>query len=210
MNRKRKARTLPAPTVYVVDDDLTIRILLGEVFKAAKLMVETYACAEDFLVAYRPENCGCLLLDIMMPGMNGLELQEVIAAQGNTTPVIFLSASNEVRVAVTALKAGAIDFIEKPVEPKVVLKRVKNAMELDQRNRNERFQHPQIEQRIKVRAPREREVMEWIVRGKPNKTIARILGISTRTVELHRGKVIDKMHAISTADLLQMVLKAKK
>lgn len=199
---------IPEPAVYVVDDDLIVRILLEKVFQAADIRVETYASAEDFLVTYSPDNSGCLLLDIMMPGMSGLELQDVLATQSNKTPVIFLTGSDEVQVAVRALKGGALDFIEKPVVPKVVLNCVNNAMELDMRNRYERLQSSQIEQRITLLTPREYEVMKWIVRGKSNKMIARILDISRRTVEVHRRNVIEKMQANSVADLVQMALKA--
>lgn len=199
----------PEPTVYIVDDELIIRSILEDIFDAANLPVATYASAEDFLLAYSPENPGCLLLDIIMPGMNGLELQKALSALGNNTPVIFLTGSGEVPIAVEALKAGAIDFIEKPVEAKTVLNSVKNAMELDLRRRYERLQRSQVEQRIALLTPRELEVMNWVVQGKSNKMIARILDISSRTVEVHRKKVIDKMQAGSMADLVQMVLTAR-
>jgi FixJ family two-component response regulator len=199
----------PEPTVYIVDDELIIRSILEDIFDAANLPVATYASAEDFLLAYSPENPGCLLLDIIMPGMNGLELQKALSALGNNTPVIFLTGSGEVPIAVEALKAGAIDFIEKPVEAKTVLNSVKKAMELDLRRRYERLQRSQVEQRIALLTPRELEVMNWVVQGKSNKMIARILDISSRTVEVHRKKVIDKMQADSVADLVQMILKTQ-
>ena len=200
----------PEPTVYIVDDELIIRSILEDIFDAANLPVATYASAEDFLLAYSPDNPGCLLLDIIMPGMYGLELQKVLTARGNNTPVIFLTGSGEVPIAVEALKAGAIDFIEKPVEAKTVLNSVKKAMELDLRRRYERLQRSQVEQRIALLTPRELEVMNWVVQGKSNKLIARILDISSRTVEVHRKKVIDKMQAGSMADLVQMVLTARQ
>jgi len=200
----------PEPTVYIVDDELIIRSILEDIFDAANLPVATYASAEDFLLTYSPDNPGCLLLDIIMPGMNGLELQKVLTAQGNNTPVIFLTGSGEVPIAVEALKAGAIDFIEKPVEAKTVLNSVKKAMELDLRRRYERLQRSQVEQRVALLTPRELEVMNWVVQGKSNKMIARILDISSRTVEVHRKKVIDKMQAGSVADLVQMVLTARQ
>jgi FixJ family two-component response regulator len=199
----------PEPTVYIVDDELIIRSILEDIFDAANLPVATYASAEDFLLAYSPENPGCLLLDIIMPGMNGLELQKALSTRGNNTPVIFLTGSGEVPIAVEALKAGAIDFIEKPVEAKTVLNSVKKAMELDLRRRYELLQRSQVEQRIALLTPRELEVMNWVVQGKSNKMIARILDISSRTVEVHRKKVIDKMQADSVADLVQMILKTQ-
>ena len=128
----------PEPTVYAVDDDVVARIMLEQVFKAADLNVETYASAEEFLDTYNIDNCGCLLLDIMMPGMDGLELQEALAERGNETPVIFLSGADDVKTAIQAFKAGAVDFIEKPIDPKQVLSSVRRAMALDLRSRYER------------------------------------------------------------------------
>lgn len=201
---------IPEPTVYAVDDDLVTRILLEQIFAAANLNVETFASAEEFLESYSPENRGCLLLDILMPGMDGLELQRSLKKKGNTAPVIFLSGSDEVRVAVEALKGGATDFIEKPIVPKVVLECVQKALELDHRNRYERMHRAEIEQRISQLTLREAEVMRWIVRGKSNKAIASLLDISIRTVEVHRKNVIKKMKASSVVDLVQMVLKAQR
>lgn len=200
----------PEPTVYIVDDELIIRLILEDIFNAANLPVETYASAEDFLLTYSPDNPGCLLLDIIMPGIDGLELQKALTARGNKTPVIFLTGSGDVPIAVEAMKAGATDFIQKPVEADTVLKCVNKAMALDLRRRYERLQRSQVEQRITLLTPRELEVMNWIVRGKSNKMIARILDISSRTVEVHRKKVIDKMQAESVADLVQMVLKTRE
>lgn len=141
-----------------------------------------------------------------MSGMSGLELQEVLFAQDNYTPIAFLTGSADVPMAVEALKAGAVDFIEKPFEPEAVLQSVKRAMELDLRNRHERLQRSQIEQRFTLLTPREHEVMKWIVQGKSNKAIARILDISVRTVEAHRKKIIEKTQATSLAVLVEMFL----
>lgn len=196
---------LHEPTVYAVDDDLLTRILLENIFQAANLRVETFSSAEEFLATYNPKNTGCLLLDILMPGMDGLELQEKLTEQGNQTPVIFLSGSDEVRIAVQALKAGAVDFIEKPIQPNVVVGCVQKALELDQQNRYKQLQRTQIKQRITLLTPREAEVMKWIVRGKSNKVIGRILTISSRTVEVHRKKVLEKMQADSIAELVNMI-----
>jgi FixJ family two-component response regulator len=201
---------LNEPTVYAVDDDLLTRILLENIFQAANLKVETFSSAEEFLATYSPKNTGCLLLDILMPGMDGLELQEKLAEQGNQAPVIFLSGSDEVRVAVQALKAGAVDFIEKPIQPNVVVGCVNKALELDQKNRYRQLQRSQIKQRITLLTPREAEVMKWIVRGKPNKLIARILGISPRTVEVHRKKVLEKMQVDSVVELVNMISEVER
>jgi len=196
-------------TVYAVDDDPIVHILLEALFEGANIPVETYSSAEEFLVAYSPDNPGCLLLDIVMPGMSGLELQKVLAVHDNNPPIIFLTGAAEVQMAVEALKSGAIDFIEKPVQPAVVLDCVKNAMGVDLQSRYERLQKSHITQRIMLLTPREHDVMKWMVRGKSNKNIARILSISSRTVENHRKKVIDKMQANSVIDLTTMLIQAE-
>ncbi len=194
------------PTVYAVDDDAYTRAALEQIFHTADLPVETYASAEEFLVTYSPANRGCLLLDMLMPGMDGLELQKHLISKGNLAPVIFLSGSDRVGTAVSALKAGAVDFIEKPIESTEVLRAVGSALELDQRNRFKRLQQAEIDNRITQLTRREAEVMKWIVRGKSNKLIARILDISTRTVEVHRRNVLGKMQAESLAELVQMAM----
>ena len=198
------------PAVYAVDDDLLTRILLEEVFASANISVETYASAEDFLPSFSPDNSGCLLLDIMMPGMDGLELMSKLTDMGNRTPVVFLSGADEVATAVQALKAGAVDFIEKPVNPERVLRCVNHAMALDLQNRYQQLQRTQVEQRIAQLTAREAEVMKWVIRGKSNKMIARILKISSRTVEVHRKKMYDKMCADSVADLVKMALSVEE
>jgi len=194
------------PTVYAVDDDLFTRTLLEQIFNSADLPVETYASGEEFLASYSPGNRGCLLLDMMMPGMDGLELQRQLASRGNNTPVIFLSGADQISTAVSALKAGAVDFIEKPVEPAEILSSVNKAFTLDQQLRYKRLQEAEIEHRLTQLTRRETEVLKWIVRGKSNKLVARILDISTRTVEVHRRNVLSKMQAESVAELVQMVM----
>ncbi len=201
--------SLPEQKVYVVDDDIIVRILLEEVFQAAQLPVETYASAEEFLLSYHSDLCGCLVLDNLMPGMNGIELQEVLAAHGNKAPVIFLTGAGDVSIAVRALKGGALDFLEKPVEPRRMLSCVTEALELDRKNHLKRLEGLEARQRIAQLTPREYEVMEWLVQGKPNKAIAQILGISSRTVEIHRKKVFEKIQANSVADVVQLFLLAR-
>lgn len=195
-----------AAAVYAVDDDEFTRTLLEQVFSSADIPVATYASAQEFLDVYSPANAGCLILDMIMPGMNGLQLQQALTERGNETPIIFLTAAEEISTAVSALKAGAVDFIEKPIVPEKLVDCVGKAIELDKQLRFKRMQLAEIDHRLASLTRREAEVMKWIVRGKSNKLVARILNISTRTVEVHRSNVLSKMQAESLAELVQMVM----
>jgi FixJ family two-component response regulator len=196
--------------VYVVDDDEIIRNILKLILEQENIRVRTYGSAEQFLLEYKIANAGCLLLDIMMPGMNGMELHRVVTALGNISPVIFLTGAADVGVAVEALKAGAMDLIEKPPEREVVLDRIAKAMALDLHNRRRLLETQDIRRRFERITPREQEVMDGIVRGLANKSIARNLGISSRTVEVHRKSIIEKMRAESLADLVRMAIVIKQ
>jgi FixJ family two-component response regulator len=198
------------PTVFAVDDDPLVLQLLEQVFAGASINVETFESATDFLQRYSPDNPGCILIDMMMPGMSGLELQETLIARNNHTPVIFLSGAAKVQFAVEALKAGAVDFLEKPIARDDLLQRVEQAMQLDMENRYKRLQQTNIELKIGLLTPRESEVMTWLVRGHSNKAIARTLGISSRTIEVHRRNIIDKMEARSIIELAEMVSELQK
>tara|TARA_R110001599_G_scaffold325504_1_gene537723 strand:- start:98010 stop:98615 length:606 start_codon:yes stop_codon:yes gene_type:complete len=197
-------------TVYVVDDEPDIRELLREIFATAGLKVKTFASASEFLPTYSPDNHGCLLLDMNMPDMDGLELLQALDGLGNQTPVIFLTGAGTVGNAVDALKAGAMDFIEKPVVMANLLSCIRRGLDLDLKRRYERLEAMQINQRFEQLTARESEVMSWIVEGKANKMIARLLGISSRTVEIHRRNIIAKMQASSIADLVKMDLAIRK
>ena len=162
------------------------------------------------MLTYSPENPGCLLLDIGMPEINGLELMEALIARGNRTPVIFLTGNATIANAVEMLKAGALDFIEKPPQIDLLLSCVRKALEVDLQRRYEQLQFSDIDQRLKRLTAREREVLTWITEGKSNKMIARILDISSRTVEIHRANILNKMQAQSVAELVKMELTAKE
>lgn len=192
--------------VYVVDDEQDICNLLRDFLATAGLSVKTFTSGKEFLATYDQDRPGCLLLDISMPGMSGLEVLEELKSRGCMTPVIFLTGSGNVSTAVEALKGGAIDFIEKPPRLEALLNCVRNALSVDLQGRYERMQRLDIEHRIELLTPRETEVMRWLVEGKSNKMIARILDISSRTVEIHRKNIIDKMQANSVADLVKMNL----
>lgn len=196
-------------TIYIVDDDPIIRNVLDAIFSPESINVKLYPSAEKFLLDYDSSNAGCILLDIMLPGMNGVELHEVIAALGNRAPVIFLTGTAEVSVAVERLKAGAMDFITKPFNRESVLSTVKSALEVDLQAQSARLKNRDVIERFSSLTPRELQVMEGLVKGLPNKSIARNLDISSRTVEVHRKNLIDKMQAKSSADLVVMWIDIK-
>ena len=193
------------PTVFVVDDDEAVRRFLGGLIASVGLRVEAYASAREFLDAFEPGAPGCLLLDIRMPGMSGLELQKELAEREVRLPVIILTGHGDVQVAVHAMKAGAVDFIEKPFNNELLLDRIQKAVAESVEADGVRVQHDEITSRIKLLTPRERQVMDLVVAGETNKGVARRLDISEKTVEIHRAKTMEKMRAKSLADLVKMV-----
>ena len=198
------------PIVYIVDDDPTIRDVLEVIFTSQNIAVKLFASAEEFLLDFDSDNPGCILLDIMLPGMNGIELHKVIAAFGNRVPVIFITGTAEVSIAVERLKAGATDFITKPFDRATVLNTVKGALEIDAAARKNRIRHQDVIARFQRLTPREIEVLQEVVKGLPNKSIARNLGISSRTVEVHRKNLMEKMKAKSSAELVMMWVDMKQ
>ncbi len=195
----------PEPTVFVVDDDQAVRRFLCGLIASVDLRVEAYASAREFLDAYEPGRPGCLLLDIRMPGMSGLELQKELAERAIGLPVIILTGHGDVQVAVHAMKAGAVDFIEKPFNNELLLDRVQNAVAESVEADSTRVRRDQIMGRVELLTPRERQVLDMVVAGETNKGIGRRLDISDKTVEIHRAKVMEKMQAKSLADLVKMV-----
>jgi RNA polymerase sigma factor (sigma-70 family) len=197
-------------TVFVVDDDPgvrnSIRFLLGTV----GLVAETFPSGDEFLEAYDPARSGCLVLDVRMPGMSGLDVQERLHALGSHLPIIFITAHGDVPMAVGAVKAGAMDFIQKPFREQELLDKIQHALEADSRIRSERRDLTEIQARLDSLTPREAEVLELVVAGKPNKRIARALGISQRTVEIHRARVMEKMEVRSVSMLVQLAMKARE
>lgn len=197
----------PEFTVFVVDDDADVLEAVDFLLHSVGLKVETYASAKEFLEAYDPLQPGCLVLDVRMPGMSGLELQERLEALESTLPIIFLSAHGDVPIAVHAIKAGAVDFLEKPFRDQELIDKVQDAIEVNARLRRDLAERNRIAGRIDALTPREREVMELVVQGKTNKAIASELGLSQRTVEIHRARVMEKMRAESLPELVQMVIR---
>ena len=198
------------PTVFIVDDDAAVRDSLKFLMRSVGHAVETFASAQEFLDAYRDDRPGCLVLDIRMPGVSGLELQEQLVERHSIVPIIFITGHGDVPMAVEAMQAGAMDFIQKPFRDQDLLDRINQALEKDAGNRQALRESNAIRERLAALTPREREVMDLVVHGKANKVIAGDLDLSQRTVEIHRARVMEKMQAASLAHLVRMVLEVEK
>ncbi|MCK6395256.1 response regulator transcription factor [Zoogloea sp.] len=196
----------PEQIIYLVDDDEALRDSLAWLLESQGFKVAAFASAEEFLKAWRPEFNGCLLLDVRMPGMSGLELHERLRAQYSTLPIIFITGHGDVPMAVAALKKGAVDFIEKPFNDTELLRLVSQCLVTEQEHRARRRQDAEVSRRLDQLTQREREVLDLIIAGKLNKQIADVLGISIKTVEVHRARVMEKMAAQSLAELVQSVM----
>jgi len=197
------------PTVFVVDDDAAIRDAIRFLMRTAKLNVETFETAEEFLAQYRAAWPGCLVLDVRMPGMSGLDLHAELQARNITLPVLIVTGHGDVPMAVRAMKAGVADFVEKPFNNDELLQKVKICLQADADFRQEQAQHSEADQRIASLTPREREVMDLLVQGKRNKVIAAQLGISSRTVEAHRSKIMEKMNVTSLSEVVRIALEGE-
>jgi RNA polymerase sigma factor (sigma-70 family) len=196
------------PTVFVVDDDEAMRRSLKWLIESIGVRVRTFASASDFLNNYYGGQPGCLLLDVRMPGMSGLELQSYLAREEIRLPAIIITGHGDVAMAVKAMKAGAVDFIEKPFNDEALLSSIRNAMALGERQQARQLQRAEILTRLEELTPREHEVMDMVTDGKSNREIASALGVSAKTVEAHRARVMDKMRADSLAELVRMALTA--
>lgn len=197
---------LPAPHVFVIDDDDAVRGSLKMLFKSVNLPVTVYASAQEFLPNYLPDQPGCLVVDVRMPGMSGLELQQHLNIRGAMIPVIFITGHGDISMAVEAMQHGAFDFLPKPFRDQDLLDRVQRALEKDSANRRSIGQSESLRERFDSLTPREREVLGLVTSGKPNKVVAADLGVSQRTVEIHRARVMEKMQADSLAQLVRMTL----
>ncbi len=196
--------TQTAPTVYVVDDDDAMRDALQQLIEGEGLRVRAYASAEAFLDACAPGQAGCLVLDIRLPGMSGLELDAVLRDRGYGMPVIYLTGHGDIPTSVQALRAGAFDFLEKPPAAGVLVRRVHDALEQDERRRATVDHDAELRARYARLTPREREVMAQVVAGRSSKQAGRVLGISHRTVDVYRQRVMSKMQARSVLELAEL------
>lgn len=201
--------TTGSATVFVVDDDDAVRDSLGLLMKSAGMQAEAYESAESFLAAFDPARFGCLVLDIRMPGMSGIELQRELNQRGSALPIIFITAHGDIPMAVDAVREGALDFVQKPFDDTELVAKVQRALTDSMERYEEEMERVEIRHREASLTSREREVMEQVVEGKANKVIASDLGVSQRTVEIHRARVMEKMQAGSLAQLVRMVLVAQ-
>jgi FixJ family two-component response regulator len=193
------------PLIYLVDDDEAVRDSLGILFRSIGVQHEAYASALDFLQRYDMKRHSCLVADIRMPGLSGLELQQRLNEQRAEIPIIFITGHGDVPMAVTAMKSGAADFVQKPFRDQDLIDRIHKALDRDRERRKHRAEEDAIRARIALLTPRETEVMQRVARGQANKVIAMDLGVSQRTVELHRARVMKKLKLRSVAELVHAI-----
>ena len=196
-------------TVYVVEDDEAVRDSLQLMLRSAGLNVATYSNANDFLNEWTETMAGCIVLDIRMPGMDGMELQKHLNERHSLLPIIFVTGHGDVPLAVEAMKHGAVEFIQKPYREEDLLDKIQEALKKDAEQRESLNRRQDIVRRIETLTPREREIMDRMIAGQANKVIAIELDISQRTVEIHRSRVMHKMGTHSLAHLVRMVLSVK-
>ncbi|HUQ71555.1 MAG TPA: response regulator [Planctomycetaceae bacterium] len=198
-------RELPAPVVHIVDDDRDMRDSLAFLLRSVDIGVQVYATATEFLALYRSDQPGCLLFDVRMPDISGLELYERLVADGVTLPVIFMTAYADVPMAVRALKSGAVEFLEKPFNRQMLLERVQKAIADDVARRQLGEQWEDVARRMSDLTERERNVLEMVLTGVPNKAIASKLEITERTVELRRASLMKKLDVTSAVELIRLM-----
>jgi two-component system, LuxR family, response regulator FixJ len=198
--------TVAEQIVFIIDDDPLIRSMIELLIRASGHALASFPSATEFLASYIPQRSGCLICDICMPGMSGLELQTELNRTGSTLPVIFISAHSDIPTAVTAMQHGAFDFLVKPFSNQELLERVAAALGRDEKLRHQRHELEQIRARRASLTPRELDILERLAKGSSNKVMSHDLSLSVRTVELHRARVMEKMGARSIADLVRMIL----
>jgi RNA polymerase sigma factor (sigma-70 family) len=199
--------TEPVPVVFVVDDDSSVRGAIQHLVESVGLRVELFRSAQEFLQATRPDTPSCLVLDIRLPGMNGLDFQQELAEANIPIPVIFITAHGDIPMTVRAMKAGAVEFLTKPFRDQDVLDSIQVALGRDRTRREREKEMSSLRERFELLTPREREVVAMVVSGMLNKQIAAAIGTAENTVKVHRSRAMEKMRARSLADLVKMVEK---
>jgi RNA polymerase sigma factor (sigma-70 family) len=197
-------------TVFVVDDDQAVRDSLDLLIRSVGLPVETFACAEEFLNRYDNKLPGCLVLDVRMPGMSGLELQHGLKDRGIELPVIIITGHGDVPIAVRAMKDGAIEFLEKPFSKQLLLEHIREAFQRDEERRHAASRQSGVAARVDTLTERERQVLDLVIAGMVSKQIAIELGISKKTVDVHRSRVMQKMQVASLPELVELVVVARE
>lgn len=204
MEQRVSTMTENSPLIHVVDDDDSVRKALSRLLKAAGYEAQGYANAGEFLLALPISTPGCIILDVRMPGPSGLELQTALNRQGNILPIIFLTGHGDIPMSVQAMKAGAVDFLTKPVQSQTLLAAVSNALEIQSRASQQQQRMDYLRNCYQSLTDREREIFRLVVQGKLNKQIGAQLGIAERTVKAHRAQVMEKMEVGSLADLVRV------
>ena len=194
----------PEPTVFLVDDEASVLKALARLLRSAALNTEAFRSPEEFLQHYDTHAPGCLVLDVAMPGLNGLDLQRALADKGSELPIIFLTARGDIPMSVQAMKQGAVDFLTKPANDEDLLAAIRAAIDKDRASRQAGAERSRIRQQLAMLTPREREVLHHIIAGKLNKQVAADLGIVEKTIKVHRARVMKKMNVRSLAELVRV------
>jgi FixJ family two-component response regulator len=197
----------PQPVVYVVDDDTSVRRSLMNLLRSVGFHVEAFTTAQDYLESPQTDVPGCLVLDVRLPGMSGLDLQREMARIEAPRPIVFITGHGDIPMAVQAIKGGAVEFLTKPFREQDLLDAIRRAIDLDRHMRRARAHLSDLQRRFESLSPREHDVLERVVAGLPNKQIAADLGVTEATVKVHRGQVMEKMRAASVPDLVTMSAK---
>jgi RNA polymerase sigma factor (sigma-70 family) len=192
------------PTVFLVDDEASVLRALSRLLRSAGLNVETFGSPQEFLERHDPNAHGCLVLDVAMPGLNGLDLQRFLAAKGTELPVIFLTGQGDIPMSVEAMKQGAVDFLTKPKNDEDLLAAIRAGIDKDRANRQAKAERSRIQQQLATLTPREREVLRYIIAGRLNKQVAADLGIVEKTIKVHRARIMKKMNVQSLAELVRV------